>query len=626
MIPAKSLLCLFSLAAIACVAALPTLPAASGAPDHWAVDAVWYQIFPERFRNGDPSNDPMRESLEKPIVPSEKWRITPWTSDWYARDTWEKELGPDFFEHGVFHRRFGGDLQGVIDKLDYLRDLGITAIYFNPVFHARSLHKYDASSFHHVDPHFGPDPEGDLALMEQEDPGDPETWVWTAADRLFLDLIQEARARGIRVTIDGVFNHTGREFWAFRDIRINQEESAYADWYKIIRFNDPRTRRNDFEYEGWWGFLSLPVFAQTADPADLHPGPKQHVFDITRRWMAPDGDVSRGVDGWRLDVVEEVPIGFWREWNTLVREINPDAYTVAEIWGDAVGFVTEGGFSATMNYHGFAVPAKGYLIDNTIEPGEFLKMLTERKESLPAKMAYTNQNLLDSHDTDRVASMIVNRRVHDYIHEWKFDYDEGLVVTPRRSDKYKLRKPNEDERDIQKLVTLFQMTFLGAPMVYYGTEAGMWGADDPCNRKPMVWTDLEYDPETRDPRGFEREPDSVEFDPDLFAFFQGAIALRNNHTALRRGDFRPLAAFDEKNVVAYARTLGDEKVVVVLNRSRETRNVSIAIDRDETGNDASRMTPLFFTGGDAENVSSGLRDGILELELPGLSGATVLIE
>lgn len=162
-------------------------PSAAVVPD-WVADAVFYQIFPERFANGDATNDPTRESLED-VVP-DTWTVSPWTGDWYARAAWERELGGDFFEHGVFHRRYGGDIQGIIDRLGYLQDLGINALYLNPIFHARSLHKYDGSSFHHVDPHFGPDPEGDLRAM-QEETSDPRTWRWTAADRLFLELLRQ---------------------------------------------------------------------------------------------------------------------------------------------------------------------------------------------------------------------------------------------------------------------------------------------------------------------------------------------------------------------------------------------------------------------------------------------------
>ncbi len=303
-------------------------------PD-WVTDAIFYQIFPERFRNGDPTNDPTRASLETEDVP-ESWAISSWTADWYEKAAWEKEIKDDFYEGGVFHRRFGGDLQGVLDKLDYIEKLGINAIYFNPVFYGRSLHKYDGASMHHIDPYFGPDPEGDLAIIASET-SDPKSWQWTAADKLFLELIQQLHSRSIRVIIDGVFNHTGRDFFAFANLRERQQQSPYKDWYIVQHYDDPKTPGNEFSYKSWWGFETLPEFADAPGGKDLHPGPKQYVFDITRRWMDPngDGDPTDGIDGWRLDVANEVPPQFWKDWNTLVRELNPEAYTVGEYWGDA---------------------------------------------------------------------------------------------------------------------------------------------------------------------------------------------------------------------------------------------------------------------------------------------------
>ena len=197
----------------------------------WIGDAIFYQIFPERFANGDTSNDPTRESLEYGDVP-ETWELRSWTGDWYERSEWEKEIGPHFYHNGSYHRRYGGDLQGVIDRLDYLQDLGINAIYFNPLFYARSLHKYDGNSYHHIDPYFGPDPDGDFAIMATET-SDPATWSWTAADSLFLNLLADARTRGIRIVIDGVWNHVGRDFFAFEDLRQNQEASPYKDWFIV---------------------------------------------------------------------------------------------------------------------------------------------------------------------------------------------------------------------------------------------------------------------------------------------------------------------------------------------------------------------------------------------------------
>ncbi len=173
----------------------------------WAKHVIWYQIFPERFRNGDPSNDPTRERINGP----KGWRPSAWTSDWYERAEWEKNMGDNFLD-GVYYRRYGGDLQGIIDKLDYLQDLGIGALYLNPIFEAVSLHKYDASCYRHVDRFFGPDPEGDRAIIDQEEPQNRETWQWTAADELFLQLIEEVHNRGMKIIIDGVFSHTAGLF------------------------------------------------------------------------------------------------------------------------------------------------------------------------------------------------------------------------------------------------------------------------------------------------------------------------------------------------------------------------------------------------------------------------------
>jgi len=240
----------------------PLLPA-----PEWSHDVVWYQIFAERFWNGDPSNDPTREDLygAYPGFAPENWSTTPWTQDWYAPDDywdgiedWAKDNRMDLpgFDQKVQLRRYGGDLQGVFDRLDYLDSLGITAIYFNPLNDAPSLHKYDPRHWRHIDRNFGPDPEGDLELIAKENPADPSTWVMTAADQMFADLIYKCHKRGIRVILDYSWNHTGREFWAWKDLLENQEKSDYADWYWVKTFDDPATEGSEFEYRGWFGVPS----------------------------------------------------------------------------------------------------------------------------------------------------------------------------------------------------------------------------------------------------------------------------------------------------------------------------------------------------------------------------------
>lgn len=606
-------------------AAGPSSPATT--PD-WASDAVWYQIFPERFRDGDPSNNPTRDSLVWPIRPGMDWKISRWTADWFERAPWEKALDKPgdtnpaftFYKNGILDRRYGGDLQGVIDRLDYLAGLGVNTLYFNPVFYARSLHKYDGNSYHHIDPYFGPDPQGDLALMDQET-SDPKTWHWTKADQLFLELVKKARARGLRVVIDGVFNHTGRDFFAFRNLREKQKDSPYKDWYEVESFDDPQTSRNEFVYHGWFGFKSLPVFAKTTDGKDMHPAPKAYVFHATRRWMDPngDGDPSDGIDGWRLDVAEERPAQFWADWHQLVRSINPQAYTSAEIWSNPVDLITRGRFSAAMNYHGFAIPVKGYLIDRHIPPSRFAQMMVERLKALPPPTARCMQNMVDSHDTDRVASMVVNGESIVYTDPNHIDYNNNNNAG---SPNYQIRKPNTRERSIQRMVALLQMTYVGAPMIYYGTEAGMWGGGDPDCRMPMVWEDLTYDPQSIDPRGKPRTPDEVKFDRNLFQFYKEAIALRKKRNALRSGDLDVLETFDKEQTLVFLRHTPEEALVVAMNRSDENQTVNVTLPagvrpllKNATVVFASRLTDSPATLKQA--------DGQLTLTLPALTGAVI---
>ena len=579
-------------------------------PD-WAKDVVWYQIFPERFRNGDPSNDPTRETLESPEAVPQSWTLTPWTSDWYDRAPWEQELGENFYHNGSFDRRYGGDLQGVLDKLDYLVDLGITAIYFNPIFYATSMHKYNASSLHHIDPYFGPDPAGDLIQIAEETE-DPASWTWTSADSLFLQILQEAKARNIRVIIDGVFNHTGIHFFAFEDLVANQEASRYKDWYIVESFDDPETPANEFSYQAWWNYSALPEFANTPDSLDLAPGPKAYVMDITRRWMDPngDGDPSDGVDGWRLDVTPDVPSAFWNEWNHYVRYLNPEAYTVSEVWFPAAELVREGSYSANMNYDAFAFPARGFFFGADAldwSARDFFAHMKSKRAEYDPETNYVQQNLFDSHDTERMASQIVNNST------------EGATTNPGGKREYQVRKPNAEDRKKQRIASLFQMCYVGAPILYYGTESGMWGAHDPDDRMPMNWPDLEFEVQDSHPFGASRSADDVSFDSTLFAYYQHVIALRHRYEALRRGGIQ----FVKENGAAFSftRTYGDSTILITINRS--TTPITLSFSPVQ----AAAQTPVFFTDGPLEGLDyEALPNGGFSLVLPGLSGAVFSME
>jgi cyclomaltodextrinase len=521
-------------------------------PD-WARDAIWYQVFPERFRNGTRKNDPRLVDITGRQVPG--WKISPWGQDWYRQEPWERKLG-DFFK-SVYYRRFGGDLVGLREKLDYLQGLGVNAIYLNPVFMAPSLHKYDATSLHHIDPTFGPDRDGDLrAIARARETEDPKTWVWTKADRYFVDLVKDIHGRGMRVIIDGVFNHTGREFFAFADLMKKGRASRYRRWYMIKKWKSDGT----FEYDGWFGHKQLPELARTE--ANLAPPVRKYVFDITKRWMDPDGDgdPSDGVDGWRLDVAFCVPHGFWRQWRRHVKKINPEAYLTAEIVGRADDYVRGDEFDAVMNYM-WLYPTVGFFTPgpSAISAAACRRRLNELLKAYPREANSVMQNLLDSHDVGRIATMLENPLLpistfDEYFNATRVHHNPDLVT----------RKPGAAAWRALRQVLVFQMTYLGAPMLYYGTEAGMWGANDPCDRQPMLWDDVRYEMEATTFRGA-CKPSSRTVDKSLLAFVKRVTALRHKHELLRRGSIRWLTTGHERLLGFVRHHNGHGQIIVLLN-------------------------------------------------------------
>ena len=543
----------------------------------WAKDAVWYQIFPERFRNGDASNDPTKADIAGafPDAPDLPWRVHPWTSDWYARQDYEEGASIPFHQL-LQRRRYGGDLQGIIDKLDYLQDLGVNAIYLNPVFDSPSAHKYDGNSYHHIDPNFGPDPEGDRKLMAGEDPDNPSSWVWTSADKLALEMIKQCHARGIRVIFDGVFNHMGQRSWPFLDVLAKQQDSPYADWFSVKSWRDPATGEK-FDYEGWFGHKTLPEFRE--DEEGIVSGPRDYIFAATRRWMDPDGDgdPSDGIDGWRLDVAFCVAHPFWKKWRKVVKEVNPEAYVTAELIDPVPQlepYLQGDEFDAVMNYN-FAFACSDYFADDKsrISTSEFDRRLRELREAFPAGVAEVQQNLFGSHDTDRIGSHIVNRD-REHAGNWQAYFEFSKV----ENGQYNPRKPTPGELESQKLFAVLQMTYVGAPMIYYGDEVGMWGANDPDCRKPMVWADLVYEDEIVLPDGSSKDiPDKVEVNEELFDHYKRLIALRHSLPSLRRGTFEPLIVDDERQLYGFRRELDHEEVVVILNNSDHEQIAELAL-------------------------------------------------
>jgi len=545
-------------------------------PPQWAKDVVWYQILPDRFYNGDPTNDPDINSLdgtwpyEKPL----QWQISDWTSDWYALQSWERANGRDFYYNAQL-RRYGGDLEGIFMKLDYLQQLGVTALYLNPVFESPSSHKYNCAMWHHVDNNFGPDPEGDRLMWEQENPADPKTWQWTAADRLLLKLIKEVHARGMKIILDGVFNHVGIPFWAFQHVRQHGPASPYADWFIIHRFDDPATEADEFDYQCWFGFTDLPEIRED-DNGPPHSF-REHIRAIVERWGDPNGDGNPedGIDGWRLDVAERVHLNFWRDFRKWVRSVNPEAYLVGEVWWEdfpnniminAAPWLQGDVFDGVMNYRFADIMLKAFVDRrNRIPVSEMDCLLARIRDEYPAASHYVLQNLMGSHDVERLASMVANPD------RW-IDHASNLNYNPE----FRVGKPSTAEIQIQKLILTFQFTYIGVPYIYYGDEVGMWGADDPDCRKPMVWQEFTYQPEVAHPFGLPKPVDSVRVDEDLLAFYRTLTRLRTNYRCLREGTYHTIMIDDQRGLMGFERAYDRQRIRVLTNATASVQPVQPA--------------------------------------------------
>lgn len=466
-----------------------------GTPD-WAKGLVWYQVFPERFRDGNPKNNP------------NSWDVSPvdWdlgfdesTTDeiergWNRRLVNSRAFSYPYSNRGgvitglVFNRRYGGDLIGVYNKLESLRDQGITGIYLCPVFQSRSLHKYDADDHRHIDPTLGhpgefvdPGP-GNTKLGVHEDPSDESTWEWTAGDRWFIDVfLPKAKSLGMRVVLDGVWNHVGTDHFAFADVMEQGEQSPFVDWFDVHFDQDGKL----FAWQAW-GMVNggLPVFEQT-ETGDLVAGPKSHVMAVTRRWMDPngDGDPSDGIDGWRLDVANEIGAPFWKDWRAQVKELNPDALIIAEIWNDADRMLNDEAFDGQMNYP-FAYAVSDWLsIGDTKGDARVCANRLNAVFHHHPRHDLVQFNLMTSHDTERLASLMHN--------DFQRGYDNGSKRwTPGTS--YDADTVNQSDRDRALSAIATMVASPGSVMIYNGDEYAMPGADDPDNRRPIQWDQLNH--------------------------------------------------------------------------------------------------------------------------------------
>lgn len=444
------------------------------APPAWVKDAVFYQIFPERFANGDPANDP------EGVLP------------WGGKPT------PTNF--------FGGDLQGVLDHLDYLERLGVTAIYFNPLFEATTNHKYDTTDYFKVDPHFG-------------------------TNEKLKELVDACHARGIRVMLDAVFNHAGKDFAPFVDVLEKGAESAYADWFHVrefpLRVVDGVPTYDTFGFE--------PIMPKLNTENDEV---KKYLLKAARYWIE-----EIGIDGWRLDVANEVDHAFWRQFRQTVKAVKPDAYILGEIWHDSIMWLQGDQFDAVMNYP-FTNAVLDFFAAGTIDAARFAETIGSILAAYPQQATETAFNLLGSHDTARLLTLC-----------------------------------GGDVRRM-KLATLFQLTYPGTPCIYYGDEIGMAGGHDPGCRGCMVWEEEKQDAE-------------------LFRFFAETIRMRGRHEALRDADIRFLQEEKGGSVLAYERRGTDgERFVIAMNVSSDAAEVSVPVGQEDgSWTDAYTGKPAAVVGG-----------------------------
>ncbi len=486
-------------------------------PPDWAKGMLWYQVFPERFANGILDNDPTRPSGT--VVEWDRDFDDPTIEEieraWFRASGNPGRYGVAPNRDGgaiasvVFQRRFGGDLHGVLDRLDHLQSLGVDGVYLCPIFDSGSLHKYDADDHRHIDPSLGgsgsPDPSPPLL---EGDPLDRTTWAWTEPDRFFVDeFIPALEERSMRVMLDGVWNHVGLDHWAFRDVREKGSRSCFADWFDCA-FDEHGAL---IAWHAWDGINgNLPIFKHVGQ--DLAPGPKAHVFEVTRRWMDPDndGDPSDGIDGWRLDVANEIGKDFWRDWRALVREINPDALIVGEIWGDAQPWFDGDGFDAQMNYPAAYALADWLSIGSTRGDARIAADRLGAVFSHAPEHDQTQLNLMSSHDTERLVSLMENA--------WERGFDNG--ARPWSNDgRYDKERVTGDGAARAGAAIAALVAAPGSFMLYNGDEFALPGADDPDNRRPIpAWCFDEPErlaPAQRSMLGIVRDLSAVLHDPDF---------------------------------------------------------------------------------------------------------------
>lgn len=517
-------------------------------PD-WAKGAVMYQIYTDRFYNGDPSNDV--ETNEYYYIGDYSQKVTDWNK-------YPAAMGVREF--------YGGDLKGVMDKLDYLQDLGIEVLYFNPLFVSPSNHKYDIQDYDYIDPHYGVIEEdgGEVLPCGVTDNAQATKYQKRVADKknleasnqLFIRLVEELHRRGMKIILDGVFNHCGSfNKWMDRErIYENQEgyapgayvsgDSPYRDYFRFFK-EEPGSWPYNSDYDGWWGHNTLPKLN--------YEGSKEledYIIYIARKWVSP----PYNVDGWRLDVAadlgrtNEYNHQFWKRFRNEVKDANPNALILAEHYGDPGEWLMGDEWDTVMNYDAFMEPVTWFLTGMEKHSDErrddlrgnadnFVGSVFHHMANMMTSSLQVSMNELSNHDHSRFLT--------------RTNYKVGRVAD---------LGPEAANTDVNEAVmreaVVMQMTWPGAPTVYYGDEAGVCGFTDPDNRRTYPW-------------GHENL--------EMLAFHKEMIAIHKSYEVFRTGSLCMLAW--RENILAYGRFNDDEKIVVVINNGDSLEEVIVPVWR-----------------------------------------------
>ncbi|MBQ6551618.1 MAG: glycoside hydrolase family 13 protein [Lachnospiraceae bacterium] len=559
-------------------------------PD-WAKGAVMYQILVDRFRNGDPENDVLSGEYSYIKEPVER------VEDWFS------------LPHDPDVRRFyGGDLVGVMEKLDYLKYLGIEAIYFNPLFVSPSNHKYDIQDYDHIDPHLTGFVEDGGALLPEGslDNRQAERYLKRVTDKknleyanaYFARFIKEAHKRGIKVIMDGVFNHCGASNkWMDRDgIYRGQKgfqagaylnpDSPYHDYFI---FDIPGNRGGNRRYTGWWGHETLPKLYYE-NSREL----QKEILRIARKWVSEPFNA----DGWRLDVAADLGLSdrfnhrFWKEFRAAVKEENPDAVIIAEHYGDPGDWLRGAEWDTVMNYDAFMEPV-GYFLTGMEKHSDeqlawlegdgwyFFRTLRDKMSQLPVQSLYTAMNELSNHDHARFLTR-TNRRIGRLKTVGSYAAGEGISYSSFRQG------------------VVIQFTLPGAPTVYYGDETGVVGWTDPDSRRTYPWG---------------RE------DWSMISFHREMIRIHKKYSALKAGAFKPLCM--DRGFIAYGRFDENSAVTVAINHWDHERYVEIPVwlTGVPEGEEIFRIMQTTDQGYNVGVKAFSTEDGLLKVTLPPRSSA-----